>query len=789
VAKSSESSSKIDAVYDYTDESGKLIFQVVRFLPKDFRQRRPDGFGSWIWSTKGIEKPIYNLHKAATTEQVWLFEGEKDALIGEKTRLPGACSTLPGGAGKRFQDQWAAQLNGRRVIIVPDNDKPGHEHAAKVAQELKSRGHRGGIALALVPEFHKDYADWIAADPEQAARISETDFDPAALWLLNGEQEKESKEKDEILGGVLAALLEKLIIPIGDQGQLLPDETRVLNQRNQASAKPNRLIRRLLKEAGCKDSLIQNLTAEVRKLAEDAIDVRNVQHKCRIFHGPILFEGKYYTYSNFAAGIVIIQADRLITQAQALQVREDWQSFKELLEILDDYWPRLVASVLATLINANPNSKHGLLISGFSSTGKTTVATGVQRIIGDARIKLSPQDLGDSWPAYLSARAPVIDNVDDYKLLKRETIHDICALLTSESLFVKERYSRSGTNKPSGYPIITTIIPDLFDRIPTAKNRFVQITTTVNSLAESLSEQEIAARWENARPHFFWLAERFLEDAPELPAKPYGLRITGFSQALLWICVHILNWEQKQIDAYFEQLKQELLGGGDAAPIQIAIEQVAEILLKGHEEWRGKSKDLVDMIREFADPDVIDDLRLADKQPWQTLNGLLRKLTQGRIGNYLVQSVYVSDRRKRGWLIKRTDQSRPERPLVSLVSAPRFSASTLGCPLVLPPFLEHSYSEDLFGSTAEAEIGKKQFPEKTKETKGHPCVEHENHGAKPWGNQGNQGAKSAPNSQKDQESPTAERGTKPGKASKQEKGELTINEVRFIDRKIDEWTN
>ena len=36
---------KIEKTYDYADESGELVYQVVRYLPKDFKQRRPDGKG------------------------------------------------------------------------------------------------------------------------------------------------------------------------------------------------------------------------------------------------------------------------------------------------------------------------------------------------------------------------------------------------------------------------------------------------------------------------------------------------------------------------------------------------------------------------------------------------------------------------------------------------------------------------------------------------------------------------------------------------------------------------
>ena len=37
---------EITATYDYRDENGNLLFQVVRFTPKGFRQRRPDRGGT-----------------------------------------------------------------------------------------------------------------------------------------------------------------------------------------------------------------------------------------------------------------------------------------------------------------------------------------------------------------------------------------------------------------------------------------------------------------------------------------------------------------------------------------------------------------------------------------------------------------------------------------------------------------------------------------------------------------------------------------------------------------------
>ena len=54
----------IVATYDYCDEWGALLSQVCRLAPKDFRQRRPDGNGGWVWSVKAHQKRA--LQAAAT---------------------------------------------------------------------------------------------------------------------------------------------------------------------------------------------------------------------------------------------------------------------------------------------------------------------------------------------------------------------------------------------------------------------------------------------------------------------------------------------------------------------------------------------------------------------------------------------------------------------------------------------------------------------------------------------------------------------------------------------------
>ena len=56
-----DAEAKIIATYDYTDANGNLLYQVVRYDPKGFRQRRPNGSGGWLWNLKGIKPVLYRL--------------------------------------------------------------------------------------------------------------------------------------------------------------------------------------------------------------------------------------------------------------------------------------------------------------------------------------------------------------------------------------------------------------------------------------------------------------------------------------------------------------------------------------------------------------------------------------------------------------------------------------------------------------------------------------------------------------------------------------------------------
>ena len=159
----------IVAIYDYE------TYQVVRFEPKTFRQRRPDGAGGWHWNLKGITLRLYHQDDLAASETAIIVEGEKDV---DRLRVlgPGWLSATcnSGGAGKwRAVHTSALQSAGVNLVIVyPDNDDPGQSHAQDVA--LKCR--KAGLTVKVVklPDQVQDVSDYLDSHSEaDLAKLSQ----------------------------------------------------------------------------------------------------------------------------------------------------------------------------------------------------------------------------------------------------------------------------------------------------------------------------------------------------------------------------------------------------------------------------------------------------------------------------------------------------------------------------------------------------------------------------------------------------------------------------------------
>jgi putative DNA primase/helicase len=161
---------KVVATYDYRDEVGRSLFQVVRYRPKDFRPRRRGPDGDWIYKLNG-RRVLYNLPEVLTATHVIVVEGEKDAdrveealrYFKRKEGVRWAVTTCPGGA-KGWRAEYAPYFTGKSVYILPDNDEAGRKFGQDVARSASTFARRVKVVeLPGIPE-KGDVSDYLDRD-------------------------------------------------------------------------------------------------------------------------------------------------------------------------------------------------------------------------------------------------------------------------------------------------------------------------------------------------------------------------------------------------------------------------------------------------------------------------------------------------------------------------------------------------------------------------------------------------------------------------------------------------
>jgi hypothetical protein len=159
-----------ETVYPYRDEKGRPLFEVVRSPGKKFHQRRIDPANPrrWIPKLGDVRRVPYRLPEllaAARDQIVFVTEGEKDA-DNLRERLQLVATTNPGGTGNSriWKDpQFVACLVGRSVVVLPDNDPPGRDHAERVAAAVSAVAAKMRVLPLPGLPPKGDVSDWIGS--------------------------------------------------------------------------------------------------------------------------------------------------------------------------------------------------------------------------------------------------------------------------------------------------------------------------------------------------------------------------------------------------------------------------------------------------------------------------------------------------------------------------------------------------------------------------------------------------------------------------------------------------
>lgn len=163
-------------VYDYKDESGRVLYTKIRFEGGDikgkairyytFNQAANDGAGKYE-SSKAEDRPhvLYRLPELLHTleegrTRVCIVEGEKDVET-IRNRLHWTATTA--GGASDWKKSFAPTFRGARVYVFPDNDEPGRKLSEAIKNDLRDYAYSVTI-IPTAAEAKGDITDYFSKE-------------------------------------------------------------------------------------------------------------------------------------------------------------------------------------------------------------------------------------------------------------------------------------------------------------------------------------------------------------------------------------------------------------------------------------------------------------------------------------------------------------------------------------------------------------------------------------------------------------------------------------------------
>ena len=130
--------------YRYLSPDGEVLFAKLKYFPKRFSIKHPNGNGWEDGIPKETPRVLYNLpavlQAAGNRETIYLVEGEKDADRLISLGFTATCNFEGAGVGKpKWHQDYTDSLKGAScVIIIADRDDAGVAHAKGIAELIKN---------------------------------------------------------------------------------------------------------------------------------------------------------------------------------------------------------------------------------------------------------------------------------------------------------------------------------------------------------------------------------------------------------------------------------------------------------------------------------------------------------------------------------------------------------------------------------------------------------------------------------------------------------------------------
>ncbi len=513
--------------WTYRDGEGTVLGYVWRFDSKSgekcFRPLtlwadKSDGRLFWRWVSWNKPRPLYSLERLAADPDaiVVVCEGEKAADAAAKLLPACVAITSPNGSRSASKADWSL-LSGRHIVIWPDADAPGQDHATQVTACLNSV-EAGSIQILTPPADVPD--GWDAADALADGWDTHKAQDLLASSTPIEADDQGGKAKNEADHTSRRDRKKADLIAAADGAALWHDDARVayatIPIRGHFENWP-------LESDEIKDCLSgrhfqsTGIVASSQQLG-DVLRVLSLQAKV---DGPLHQSARRIAWCDGACWIdlcddrwrsVRIDADgwsvvddppvKFIRSDSSRALPEPAQGgsvsqLRAFINCNDDDFKLIVAWLTAALWG-KASSYPVLMLSGEQGSGKSTMAKLLRSLVDPAAVDLATPP-NDDRSLFVMASNTHVMSLDNMSKIDGRLSDAICRLATGAGFATRKLHTNNKMNWFAGArPIIVNGIPNLIARADLA-DRCLNIRLHGIDDSQRRPEDEFWRAWEAVR--------------------------------------------------------------------------------------------------------------------------------------------------------------------------------------------------------------------------------------------------------------------------------------------------
>ncbi len=621
------------ATFTYRAADGQVNGYVLRFDHAGGKEFRPltyclhpgGSLRAWRWSTWNKPRPLFSLDKLykRRAAPVLIVEGEKAAGAAEQLAPGYICITSPGGSKSAAQADWTP-LNGRDVVIWPDNDDPGRQYAATVA---KLCGAAGALLISTIEPPVGMPPGWDAADAVadgfdevQAARLIGAAAKQQKLRKLaaedgdgegGGRRRGRPPQRDQLMGYVEA--IELWHDDAGKAYATFPDGTHFENAPIRSSRFRDWLTlqyfddHRAAPGKTAVDECLGTVEALARKRKRYTAFIRVAEKDGRVFLDLCNDDWQAVEVSRHEWTIVdrvpvkFVRRDGMLPLPIPEPATDQQSGIEELRSFFGNLSQGHFALVVAWLMSSlrDTGVYPVLMVHGESGSGKTILTKLLMDLI-DPRDEKALSIPKDDRALIVFSKQTYLIGFENLSHMPAWFSDALCRLASGDSFVGVKLYTDDELAiHKAKRPVILNGIPRLAEREDLASRTF--LVSLPPMTGDRLTEPELLRRWHDAKPRILGglltgvsAALRYV-DHVTLPEEP---RLVG---ALKWAVAAEPNFgfDDGEIFGAYQDSHREMIQAAFEADV---VAQVLTRFIRGSatHQWEGISTALYAAINDCA---------------------------------------------------------------------------------------------------------------------------------------------------------------------------------------------